>query len=99
MTQPEKDRLVIAWLDKAESDLGAARALILGAERYLDGGAYHCQQAAEKSLKAILTAHDIPFPKTHNLTELVFSCQCVDSSAQQFIEFANLLTPYATEFR
>jgi len=99
MASSEKKALVKAWLDKAESDLGAARALILGPERYLDSGAYHCQQAAEKSLKATLTFHDIPFPKTHNLSELLASCQSFDSSAMSFMEFASLLTPYASEFR
>jgi HEPN domain-containing protein len=28
---------------------------------------FHAQQAAEKSIKAVLRAHGIPFPKTHNL--------------------------------
>lgn len=99
MESSEKSALVNAWLDKAESDLGAARALVLGPERFLDSGVYHCQQTAEKSLKAMLTFHDIPFPKTHNLSELVASCQSFDSSAMSFMEFANLLTPYASEFR
>ena len=53
MGSPEKQSLVIAWLAKAASDIGAAHSLILGAERHLDAGVYHCQQAAEKSLKAV----------------------------------------------
>ena len=99
MDAPEKLVLVRAWLAKSVSDLGAAQALIWGTARHLDAGVYHCQQAAEKSLKAFLTFHDIPFPKTHNLTELVVECQKVNPSAARLMEYANLLTPYATEFR
>jgi len=99
MVPPEKHSLVSAWLAKAGSDMGAAHSLILGMDRHLDAGVYHCQQAAEKSLKAILTFHDIPFPKTHNLTELLIACHAAAPSAEKFLEYANLLTPYATEFR
>jgi HEPN domain len=41
-----------------------------GQEPYLDTAVYHCQQAAEKALKAFLTARDIAFEKTHNLVAL-----------------------------
>lgn len=32
---------------------------------------FHTRQAAEKALKAVLVAHTIPFPKTHNLKTLL----------------------------
>jgi HEPN domain-containing protein len=32
---------------------------------------FHAQQAVEKSLKAVLVAHRIPFPRTHNLRTLL----------------------------
>ena len=35
---------------------------------------FHCQQAAEKSLKAYLTWRDEPFEKTHSLVALVGLC-------------------------
>ena len=59
------------WLIKARHDLGSARRLMEGDEPYLDTAVYHCQQAAEKALKALLTYHDVPFEKTHDLTELL----------------------------
>jgi HEPN domain-containing protein len=31
---------------------------------------YHCQQACEKALKALLAWHDVPFRKTHSLEEV-----------------------------
>lgn len=55
---PESLELAEAWLAKSRSDLATARLLILGHEPYLDTGCYHCQQAAEKALKAWLTANE-----------------------------------------
>ena len=59
-----KQRLVLAWLAKADDDLRAARLLILEENALHAAGVYHCQQAAEKAIKAWLTCHDILFPKT-----------------------------------
>jgi len=62
---------VDAWLAKARRDLDSAKRLLAGNPPYRDTAAYHCQQAAEKSAKALLTAAGIEFPKTHDLTALV----------------------------
>lgn len=62
-----KQQLVGAWLAKAHSDLDTARLLIRDEKRLLDVAMYHCQQTAEKAIKAWLTAHDLIFPKTHAL--------------------------------
>lgn len=56
------------WLEKASDDLESAR--ILAAADHAANALYHCQQSAEKSLKAFLTLHDRPFRKTHNPKEL-----------------------------
>jgi len=47
-------------------DLGSAKRLISGDEPFLDTAVYHCQQAAEKALKAYLTLKDAPFQKIHD---------------------------------
>jgi|SRR5450756_1552873 HEPN domain-containing protein len=62
---------VFQWLVKAEHDIGSACRLISGDIPYLDTAVYHCQQAAEKSLKAYLTLKDTPFQKIHDLSFLV----------------------------
>jgi len=58
------------WLRFAQSDLddalGPPRGRIL-----FETMCFHAQQAVEKSLKAILVAKGIPFPRTHNLKILV----------------------------
>lgn len=58
------------WLRKAESDLANAE-LCITAGTALDTACFHCQQAAEKALKAWLMAHDQPFPFRHDLEELI----------------------------
>jgi HEPN domain-containing protein len=51
------------WLIKSQRDIGSARRLMEGQEPYLDTAVYHCQQAAEKALKAFLMARDMAFEK------------------------------------
>jgi HEPN domain-containing protein len=63
--------LVRAWLAKAQSDLGTARKLANGPDTYLDTAIYHCQQAAEKAIKALLVQNDLRFEKTHDLEVLI----------------------------
>jgi hypothetical protein len=56
-----------AWLRKAHSDLHTARQIGGLPDGHLDAGIYHCQQAAEKSLKGFLIFHGSPFEKVHDL--------------------------------
>lgn len=61
---PESYEIAKIWLAKASSDLATARLLITGNEQHLDTGSYHCQQAAEKAIKAFRYPGDI-FEPTH----------------------------------
>ena len=92
-------REICQWLIKSQRDIGSARRLMEGQEPYLDTAVYHCQQAAEKALKAFLTARDMTFEKTHNLVALLALCAPFDPGFAQWEEAAAMLTPYATEFR
>ena len=88
------------WLLKADHDLRSARCLMSGDdEPLLDTAVYHCQQAAEKALKAYLTAHNVVFPKIHLLSPLLNLCGDIDETFLQLSDAAELLTPLATEFR
>ena len=60
---------------------------------------FHAQQAAEKSLKAFLSWHRIPFRKTHNLVELGEACRGIDQSLEPLLRRAAPLTEYAWKFR
>ena len=98
---PDRVRLADtrAWLAKAADDLRGAE-LDLSAERPLLGDAlFHCQQAAEKALKAFLTWHDRPFRKTHNLVELGDQCREIDPTLENLLRRAARLTEFAWKFR
>lgn len=96
---PESLDLARAWMAKARSDLATARILINGEEKHLDTGSYHCQQAAEKALKAWLTANEIVFPKTHSLEDLLALCIPSAAGFARFARHCEELTPLAHEFR
>jgi HEPN domain-containing protein len=66
--------LARAWLGKADRDLAAAK-LCAGETQTTDAACFHAQQAAEKYLKAYLTASGADFPRTHDLEELARLCQ------------------------
>lgn len=94
-----KTTLVKNWLIKALHDLAVSKKLKTGEEQYLDVAIYHCQQAAEKAIKGFLVLHDKEFPKTHDLRLLVQLAVSVNSEFVKHEDAAEILTPYATEFR
>ena len=87
------------WLFKARHDLRSARRLFTDDPPILDTAAYHCQQAAEKAMKAFLVLHDIQFSKVHLLLPLVEQCIEVDPAFLSLRDAAEALTPFATVFR
>lgn len=88
-----------AWLGRARNDLGAARKLLSDPDPFPAIAAYHCQQAAEKPLKALLASTGEPIPKTHDLRVLVERCAIIDGSLGGLRDACEELTPFATEFR
>jgi HEPN domain-containing protein len=58
------------WLVVTDRDIRAARHSLTDKPPQREIAAYHCQQAGEKLIKALLVARGVPFPKTHNLAEL-----------------------------
>jgi HEPN domain-containing protein len=88
-----------AWMIKAWRDLETARRVAAGQPPFYDVSVYHCQQAAEKAVKAFLIHHGQPFEKTHDIEVLVDLAAELDSSFRQLADAADTLTPYATRFR
>jgi HEPN domain-containing protein len=86
------------WLQKADHDLRTVERVADVAE-LRDVAVFHCQQAAEKSLKAFLTWHSQEFRKTHLLQELVRQCMTIDADFSTLAPAAATLTPHAVEFR
>jgi HEPN domain-containing protein len=87
------------WLGKAEGDLRAAEHLLTLAQRDYFTAAFHAQQAAEKFLKAFLVRHQIAFPKTHDLQELIELAARADTGLRAELASAVMLTPFGIEFR
>ena len=56
-----------AWMVKAWRDLETARRAAGGAPPFYDIAVYHCQQAAEKAVKAFLVHHGKPYDFVLNL--------------------------------
>ncbi len=57
------------WVRKAEQDWEAARKLAAETPPPRDVVCFHCQQAAEKYLKALLQENGLVVPKTHQLDD------------------------------
>jgi HEPN domain-containing protein len=67
------------WVRKAEEDYEVATALARRRKSPTPNAvSFHCQQCAEKYLKAYLVQHNVIFPKTHDLLELHRLCLSVD---------------------
>jgi HEPN domain-containing protein len=88
-----------AWLIKAWRDLETARRAVKDEPPFYDVGVYHCQQAAEKAVKAFLVHHGKPYEKTHDIEVLVDLAGEVDATFSELADAADTLTPYATRFR
>jgi len=98
MNEAERN-LVQQWLVKAKHDLAAAQLIAGAADPYLDMALFHLQQAAEKAVKAYLAFRNQPFRKTHDMEELVSLAATLDARFEAWIEPADDLTPFATDFR
>jgi HEPN domain-containing protein len=90
--------LARALLEKAEHDLVAARATVATGHA-LDMVCFHAQQAAEKSLKALLALRDVEYPWRHDLGELVELVHTYYPTLELHKEKLLELTPYAVEAR
>ncbi len=90
-----------AWLEKArKADLTSADILLNSGNRsQLHQVLFHCQQAAEKSLKAFLVFHKITFRWTHDLGEIGDQCSKIESSLEKLIGEVKYLSDYAWEYR
>ena len=88
------------WVEKAEEDY--ATAVYLSRKRKSAVPSivcFHCQQCAEKYLKALLVEAGIRFPKTHDLLALLKLLAPVAPFLVSFREKLELLNDYAVEFR
>jgi HEPN domain-containing protein len=86
------------WLRHAASDLALASQTPSPGVLY-ETLCYHAQQAAEKSLKAVLVSRDVEFPYTHDIARLVTVVQDAGIAWRKDLDDAVDLTEYAIQYR
>lgn len=80
------------WLNRARSNLALARNRIPGA--YLEDLCFEAQQAAEKSIKAVLVKRNIAFPYVHDLARLLSLVENAGEAVPEDLLEAERLTVY-----
>jgi HEPN domain-containing protein len=88
-----------AWVQKSRKDLWRAEATLTLDPPDTEDCLFHCQQAAEKSLKAFLVWRDQPFRRTHDLVELTRQCTNLEPALSLALHGIGPLTRFAWEFR
>ena len=94
MTEPQK-KLVKQWVDKALNDLLNVSNNLQADHTPWDTVCFHCQQAVEKYLKAILAVQNQPIPRTHDLEQLNNLVRAWIPVASDYLEDLRWLTTYA----
>jgi len=88
------------WFSSAHEDLMVAQVLHqLNPEKYLRTTTFHCQQAAEKSIKGYLSYKKIKFEKIHVISKLAILVLPHHPELENLLKEADDLTDYAVEFR
>ena len=92
-------RNTAAWLRKARQDLERVERCLAPESPDVEDALFHCQQAAEKALKAFLTFHDQPFRKTHDLASIGKQCANIDPTLDALVDRLDDLSEYAWAYR
>jgi HEPN domain-containing protein len=88
------------WIKKVEGDYQVALALSRSRKHsFRDAVCFHCQQSAEKYLKARLEEADIFSPKTHDLKKLLHLLLPVEPLWSALQPALDRLTGYAVNIR
>jgi len=87
------------WVAKAQNDLLNADNNLRSEQIPYDTVCFHCQQAAEKFLKAYLACRGESPPITHDLMRLLESILPSNPEAEELRDSLALLMPYAVEIR
>lgn len=98
MSKRDEQDVADALLAKAGGDEAGLRALADRHDVPDHVAGFLAQQAIEKSLKAVLTARDVPFERSHDIDYLY---DLIEGSGLDLpeIKAAVALTPWAVEFR
>ena len=88
------------WLRYANNDLIVAKHCFENLHpKQTEIASYHCQQCAEKALKAFLLYKNIELEKTHDLKVLNKMCQDIDNTFAEITIQCAHLNPYGVAVR
>jgi len=90
--------LARGWMRKGNSDRLDAQRTVRSDGPY-DTACFHCQQAVEKYLKAVLALAGLTIPRTHDLEEIYNHCLSVAPGLSVDTMELATLTPYAVQLR
>jgi HEPN domain-containing protein len=94
-----KQESALEWLRFAEMDLGIAEHSLTYYPLPIEIICFHCQQAAEKCLKAVLVMQGIRPPKIHELDKLYYLCEPFVPNLQNIWNQCNSLNKYSVQPR
>src|SRR3984957_5546196 len=92
-------RQTAKWVRKAEADWRVAHKLAGEISPPRDIVCFHCQQAAEKYLKALLQESGLVVPKVHDLADVLDLLTPGDATLARLRQKADSLTQYAVDYR
>ena len=90
---------VLSWIEIASKDLASAKKLATPPNPLLETAVYHCQQAAEKAIKALIVLHGEVAPKSHDLDILLDKLRNYIDDMNDLSSIAEQLSEFATKYR
>jgi HEPN domain-containing protein len=87
------------WIYEANNDLGLAEFVIDNDGKYYDLVCFHCQQAAEKYLKAYIIYLRLHYEKVHDLKYLLNVIEKKREVPKELKRYADLLNEYTIDSR
>jgi HEPN domain-containing protein len=93
------EQIANEWISFAKRDLESAKFLINMYPRPIEIICYHCQQSAEKYLKAFLILQNQPIRKTHDLVLLNQNCKTFEASFEEIEDDCIELVAYGVQAR
>lgn len=95
----EKDEIIKLWIEKGNQDLGTAVLVSKHLPEYRDTIAFHCQQATEKYIKALMIFFELEIKKIHDLVFLLGLVNEKETISKTLFDRASALKDYSVEIR
>ncbi|MDQ2101388.1 HEPN domain-containing protein [Azospirillum isscasi] len=86
------------WIATVDEDIRAVELCLASDRPAIKAATYHCQQAAEKLVKAVLVSLNIDFSKTHDIDSLIMRIPAGEPARGPLCVLGKF-TAYATLYR